>query len=434
MNIPWRRPSKASAFSLSLDTKDHLWCREARVVLVEGTGALCWEPLGRHEDWTRESALTLRGTPLIALREAPCPTCAGLLAAGWGLDRADAPELQKISDALNAPFVDFSTSLTALSPLLGLLPAGLYVIAEGDCFPTDGDGHFFWDVPDGFTTVSATGPVYYNYNDADFACTYSEAAPVFLYPSQPRTHLDETRVAWYMEHFGESGDFPRAVAFHCAESVSVLLDGHHKACAAARLGRMLPCITILPLSGYHYARTKTIPPRTVPEKAVFGPFTVPVSRLPAQYLPEQPWRPWKDRRPQPYTGQLARGCTFPIEYTAAGAVYPTAAEYGLVSIGEITPLTPERLAAWLAAPEANSGKLRAALVYMKYHRDSRLKETALRCTAGQGYTPLREVAFRCLAEMKGDREAEQFFIDYFVQADTSAEPALLMDIAHRFWD
>ena len=36
--------------------------------------------------------------------------------------------------------------------------------------------------------------------------------------------------------------------------------------------------------------------------------------------------------------------------------------------------------------------------------------------------------------MKGDREAEQFFIDYFVQADTSAEPALLMDIAHRFWD
>lgn len=41
MNIPWRRPSKASAFSLSLDTKDHLWCREARVVLVEGTGALC---------------------------------------------------------------------------------------------------------------------------------------------------------------------------------------------------------------------------------------------------------------------------------------------------------------------------------------------------------------------------------------------------------
>lgn len=330
--------------------------------------------------------------------------------------------------------MDFSTSLTTLSPLLGLLPAGLYAITEGDCFPTDGDGHFFWDVPDGFTTVSATGPVYYNYNDADFACTYSEAAPVFLYPSQPRTHLDETRVAWYMEHFGESGDFPRAVAFHCAESVSVLLDGHHKACAAARLGRMLPCITILPLSGYHYARTKTIPPRTVPEKAVFGPFTVPVSRLPAQYLPEQPWRPWKDRRPQPYTGQLARGCTFPIEYTAAGAVYPTAAEYGLVSIGEITPLTPERLAAWLAAPEANSGKLRAALVYMKYHRDSRLKETALRCTAGQGYTPLREVAFRCLAEMKGDREAEQFFIDYFVQADTSAEPALLMDIAHRFWD
>lgn len=240
MRFPWqkRKVEQPTDFPLKLNTDNLNWCRDARLLLIEGNGTLKWESRGRNEDWSQQYALTLRGTPLIVHNAPECPTCAGLLATGYGLDKADAPELQQISDVINAPYVDLDTSIASMAPLLGLLSSGLYVIADGDSFPADGNGNFFWDVPDAFSNVEATGPAWYN--DPDFEFTYSEGAPVFLYPSQPRTRLNQERVDYYTQRFDTTDTFPRAIAFYCAEGISVLLDGHHKACAAARLGRQLP--------------------------------------------------------------------------------------------------------------------------------------------------------------------------------------------------
>lgn len=229
MRFPWqkRKVEQPTDFPLKLNTDNLNWCRDARLLLIEGNGTLKWESRGRNEDWSQQYALTLRGTPLIVHNAPECPTCAGLLATGYGLDKADAPELQQISDVINAPYVDLDTSIASMAPLLGLLSSGLYVIADGDSFPADGNGNFFWDVPDAFSNVEATGPAWYN--DPDFEFTYSEGAPVFLYPSQPRTRLNQERVDYYTQRFDTTDTFPRAIAFYCAEGISVLLDGHHKA-------------------------------------------------------------------------------------------------------------------------------------------------------------------------------------------------------------
>ena len=62
-------------------------------------------------------------------------------------------------------------------------------------------------------------------NYTDVLRDVSEGAPVFLYPSQPRTRLNQERVDYYTQRFDTTDTFPRAIAFSCAEGISVLLDG-----------------------------------------------------------------------------------------------------------------------------------------------------------------------------------------------------------------
>ena len=99
MRFPWqkRKVEQPTDFPLKLNTDNLNWCRDARLLLIEGNGTLKRESRGRNEDWSQQYALTLRGTPLIVHNAPECPTCAGLLATGYGLDKADAPELQQIS-------------------------------------------------------------------------------------------------------------------------------------------------------------------------------------------------------------------------------------------------------------------------------------------------------------------------------------------------
>ena len=408
MRFPWqkRKVEQPTDFPLKLNTDNLNWCRDARLLLIEGNGTLKWESRGRNEDWSQQYALTLRGTPLIVHNAPECPTCAGLLATGYGLDKADAPELQQISDVINAPYVDLDTSIASMAPLLGLLSSDLYVIAEGDSFPADGNGNFFWDVPDAFSNVEATGPAWYN--DPDFEFTYSEGAPVFLYPSQPRTRLNQERVDYYTQRFDTTDTFPRAIAFSCAEGISVLLDGHHKACAAARLGRQLPCITIFPFGGYFYAQARSSS-TPVPDRAYFGPFTVSISQLPAKILPAKPWQQTIDTRPAPYSGNLIRDSKLPQEFVDAGRNYPTWYEFGITTVADIGKVTDDDLSLWLENPLKYSPQLRAALIYLRCHCDPQLKEVAMKCAdSSDRWSKLREAAFNHLAALKGDPEVEQY--------------------------
>ena len=435
MKLPWqtRKREPLANLPMKLNTNAFSWCRDARLLLVDGNSTLKWEPRGKNEDWSQQYALTLRGTPLILHNAPECPTCAGMLATGYGLDYADSPELKQISDAINSPYANLDASIASMLPLLGLLTAGLYVIAEGDSFPADGNSNFFWDVPDDFTDVKATGPSWYG-NDPNFEFAYSEDAPVFLYPTQPRTRLNQDRVRYYTQRFDKPDSFPRAISFACAAGISVLLDGHHKACAAALLGRPLPCLTIFPFSGYSYGAAQPGSSKIIPECARFGPFTAPVRQLPDKWLPHAPWQQPLDTRPLPHTGNLIRTQKFPQEYIDAGRNYPTWYEFGLTTIANIGDVSDEDLSLWLKAPFNYSPQLRAALVYLKYRHDPRAKDVALKCAnSSDRWSKLREDAFRYLATLKGDPAVEQYFVNYFVDIDIYYESDVLSDIASSFW-
>ena len=286
---------------------------------------------------------------LIVHNAPECPTCAGLLATGYGLDKADAPELQQISDVINAPYVDLDTSIASMAPLLGLLSSGLYVIAEGDSFPADGNGNFFWDVPDAFSNVEATGPAWYN--DPDFEFTYSEGAPVFLYPSQPRTRLNQERVDYYTQRFDTTDTFHRAIAFSCVLKAFLFCwTAITRLVPPRRLGRQLPCITIFPFGGYFYAQARSSS-TPVPDRAYFGPFTVSISQVTRQDTPCKALAANYRHAPSPLLGKPnPRLKNSPQEFVDAGRNYPTWYEFGITTVADIGKVTDDDLSFLVGKP------------------------------------------------------------------------------------
>lgn len=168
-----------------------------------------------------------------------CPTCMKLLSAGYGLDKADNSKIDSVRAALNEPSAMSLRLLESLSPLLGLLPSGVYALVSAELYPTDGDGHFFWGINNTPKLNAASCPFYENGN-------WLWEYPAFLLPSQPPAHCDTDRVSYY-----RSRPECRAIAYNMGFH-NVLLDGHHKATAAALEGRTVSTLVILPASGFIY--------------------------------------------------------------------------------------------------------------------------------------------------------------------------------------
>ena len=218
----------------------------------------------------------------------------------------------------------------------------------------------------------ATGAVYLNDDDYDYQ--YERLPPVFLYPSQRRSRLDMERVEHYRTRFQQDGPLPHGIALYVTEGMSVLLDGHHKAAAAALLGRTLPCLTVLRLE--HYQLRPLAESRSREKKAgCFGPFTVPIEAMDGVKLPKEPWKHSENSASLP-EGRLA-DIELPEALLAAGKRYPTAGGYALVSAAEISYPTDRELETWLAAPGLYRPQLRGALVVLRSRGDPLLKRIAV---------------------------------------------------------
>ena len=430
MKMPWNREA-VRVLPAKLDLTQQPWCREALLLHIRGTGVLRWERRllpAKADPYETPLCLTLRGAPLLSWLAAVCETSESWLCTGWGLDTAECPELDVLRETLNGGFTRLEDAVPALSPLLELLPEGVYVLAESDAYPTDGCGQLFWNVSDRLEPNPTTGLVCLADDDYDYK--YERIPPKFLYPSQLRSRLDMEQVDYYKERFQQDGSLPHGIAVYVTEGMSVLLDGHHKAAAAALLGRTLPCLTVLPLGYYRLDNPK--------QSACFGPIVVPVEDISGVKLPKEPWQYAKGSGPLP-KGRLA-DAELPEALLAAGKRYPTAEGYALVSAAEIGYPTDRELETWLTDPGLYRPQLRGALVVLRSRGDSRLKDTALRCAAvGDAYCSLKAEAFQVLAELKGDPDVEAFFIDYFVSLEEppsvhGSAQDYLTQIAHSFWD
>lgn len=216
------------------------------IILVTGAkAALKCQRLSKEEnkeDMTIPMVMTLNEIPIVQMSPSYCPTCCGLFAAGYGIDNANCSELFEISDYINGGFTDLESLIEVIKPLIGLFEDGVYLIRDTKTFPTDGEGNFFWNVSNKLEYYDA-------FTDAYYISELYETANidgVFLYPTQSPDKYDESRVQHYMEMFSQSESHPRAIAYNAMSGMSALLDGHHKACAAARLHRPLDTIMITP--------------------------------------------------------------------------------------------------------------------------------------------------------------------------------------------
>lgn len=233
-----------------IDVHQVEWCNEAVLFRVKnGKGALTHRISEAGEDYDFFSQLLLNNKPILQGKYPSCPTCAGMLATGYGIENIDSPELKKVRECLNTEYKGIMEFIKLIKPLLGLLNDGYYVLADTKLCPTDGQGNFFYTVPNELTYNAATCDAYY---DSNF---YSSAygIPAYIYPTQSAEIIQEKRIDDYVEIFRKSDNPPRALAYYEQGFVCALLDGHHKACAASILGERLNCLTIIPPNQFLYA-------------------------------------------------------------------------------------------------------------------------------------------------------------------------------------
>lgn len=230
-----------------LDVSDNTWCNEAVLFSVKkGRGTLTHVTSEESEDYDYLSQLLLNGKPVIQGQYPICPTCTGMLATGYGTENIECPELNAVRDCMNSDYTDIVTSSDIIKPLLGLLDDGIYVLADVPHSPTNGEDCFFYSVPNKLTYNSAACDEYYNH---EFYSS-TEGFPKYLYPTQSSKLCNLQRVNEYIKILKESKTPPRGLAYYEKGFISALLDGHHKACAAAVLGIKLNCLTIIRVDGF----------------------------------------------------------------------------------------------------------------------------------------------------------------------------------------
>ena len=230
-----------------LDTATHNWCTSAMLVQVKnGRNTLHSVYSEPDHDYRSKGHLTLNGKPLVQGEYPACPTCSAMLARGYGIENINAPELAAVRNKINGEFTDISNGVDNISPILGLLKDGYYVVADAVVYPTSGDRHFFCNVPDKLSETEAACTEYYDHIFYEVTDGY----PAYLYPSQSNNCLNKSRAKEYLSVIDKPNS-PRAIAYHLFGFVNVLLDGHHKAYAAAMKGVPLKTLVIVPLSAIY---------------------------------------------------------------------------------------------------------------------------------------------------------------------------------------
>lgn len=235
----------------SINVSDIEWCDEAVLIRVKnGKGTLAHRISEEDEDYAFFSQLLLDDKPIIQGKYPICPTCAGMLATGYGIENINSEELIKVRECMNTEYKGIKDAAESIKPLLGLLRDGYYVLADVKLYPSDGQGAFFYSVPNELTYNEASCSEYY---DSDFLCSV-EGYPAYIYPTQSSELIHEERVDEYIQIMKNGSNLPRGLAYYEEGFVCALLDGHHKACAASSLGKRLNCLTIISPESFRFVR------------------------------------------------------------------------------------------------------------------------------------------------------------------------------------
>ena len=381
---------------------------KAKLVYISGSSKLtinrriCESP-----NYGSYAEMSLNKVPLIKMDVPYCPTCSSILATGYGIENADCQELKEIRSVLNEDFVSLEYAIDALNPILTLLDSGLYVIADAVCFPTDGEGNFFWGISNEPTEKAATAGVFVLDMDYD---AYINGQPVFLYPTQSTDCFNPERVEYYKKIYKEGKIKPRALIYNFSGYLSAVIDGHHKAAAASIIGVPLNAIVIITFSNYNWLK----------DRLLFSDIEIKKSDSPPEYLPNET----EFKLKKSYDdfnindGSIIKRNWEDI-YIHSAKQYPDVYEYA------------EIIAILEYAYENGNCEL-CKLIKGLIKGD---KQTEIKCINTYSERieyKLKVYAARRLSFIKNDKDVEEAFIDYLVKCEDQHD--MVKKIIDKYWD
>ena len=405
------------------DTSEMINIKDSKVVYINGAGKL----KTFFSDGYYPAKIRLNGIPLVRINSPYCPTSNSLLATGYGIENANCQELMEIQKEINADFISLENSIKAMEPLLKLFETGFYLIAEAECYPTDGNGNFFWNVPNEFTDSPATGLAYLKDSDTDTSYVFNQ--PVYLYPTQTTDCYNEERVEYYIDKFNNE---PRAIVYNFGGFINFIIDGHHKACAAALLGKPLKCLLIIKGEySQNYGEDNQI-------FLNFLSSNIRKEDIPIKYHPflkekEKNWgsmiinegtvnkRQWEDK------------------YINSAKKYPSLIEYATKVddlIYENIEISDELINYCLINFDIDSQvKARKIFRNLEFLDVEKAKDFAVRYAKAslkqEISNKLKLVIYNFLVNMKNNTEVEQIFIDYIVCNEDKDDPVL--ELINSYW-
>lgn len=401
----------------NINVDKYPWCNSAIMFSVKNGKDTLKHVYGKIDkvDYQYNSHLMLNGFPLLQAEKPVCPTCLGLLAVGYGIENINCSELEQVRQAVNSDYVNINKSVEILSPLLGLLSDGIYLLADIPYFPTNGDGKFFYDIPNEPTMFTGTCQGFY-FNE--LYCTV-DGFPAYLYPTQSDKLINRERVNYYTEIIKRDGKLPRGIAYYEGGFFSALLDGHHKAVAAAICGEVLNCLTIIKANGYNINKNEG-------ESLLFSAIKVPFDN--ACKITKKTRTPIEEFTAKNYTliHNLLTDMKFKTEE------YPDIEELtAIYAVGlEDTEIMDKLTDKWFEDNKSDVLRLKYALIYFsKADREKAYKLAKMIIADGSYGLPYKE-AYRALLKDRS-QETEDLFVDYLINKDSSDE---CWDIVNSYWD
>ena len=404
---------------MEADTSEIINIKDSRVVYINGAEKLK----------IFSSEIKLNNTPLVQINAPYCPTSNSLLATGYGIENANCQELMEIQKEINADFISLENSIKTMEPLLKLFETGFYLIAEAECYPTDGNGNFFWNVPNKLTDSPATGLAYLR--DSDTYCVFNQ--PVYLYPTQTTDCYNEERVKYYIDKFNnEDNNEPRAIVYNFGGFINFVIDGHHKACAAALLGKPLKCLLIIKGEySQNYGE----------DNQIFLNFLSSNIRKEDISIKYQPFLKEKEKN---WGSMIINEGTvnkrqWEDKYINSVKKYPSLLEYATKVddlIYENIEISDELINYCLINFDMDSQvKARKIFLNLKLLDREKAKDFAVRYAKAslkqEISNKLKLVIYNFLVNMKNNTEVEQIFIDYIVYNEDRDDPVL--ELINSYW-
>ena len=422
---------------MAVDTSEVINIKNSKVVYINGAGKLK-EVYKEVEDLKNSYLVQIRlnDIPLIQINtDYYISTIECLLATGYGIENANCKEILEIQEKINSDFISLEDSIETITPLLKLLNNGFYMVADVECYPTDGNGNFFWNVPNDLVLNPATAMKCLR--DDDF--TYIGRQPVYLYPTQTTDAYNSERVDYYIEKFKKMSDNePRAIVYNCGEFINFIIDGHHKACAAALLGKPLKCI-LIKKAGYFMESEKG---KWVDKLYFFSLYEKATSKnVPKKYLPfkKNEMKIEKLNEIKLEDGQVNKR-KWENKYLDSVKNFPSLEKYANIvnaSINFEFKITDELIKKYVNIFDENSQEMMKKIIYILMYTESleKLQKIVIKYAKNSLNhkidKDLKLMIYNILFQMKNNSEVEQIFIDYIVYNEDRDDPVL--KLANSYW-